>query len=32
MTVFLSINRMVLPVLIMFLLGWFCHYRKIISP
>ena len=29
---FLSITRMVLPVLIMFLLGWFCHYRKVISP
>ena len=29
---FLSITRMVLPVLIMFILGWFCHYRKIITP
>ena len=29
---FISITRMVLPVLIMFLLGWFCHYRNIISP
>ena len=29
---FLSITRMVLPVLIMFILGWFCHYRDIISP
>ena len=28
---FLSITRMVLPVLIMFILGWFCHYRNIIS-
>ena len=27
----LSITRMALPVLIMFLLGWFCHNRKIIS-
>ena len=31
MTVFLSITRMVVPVLLMFLLGWFCHYRRIIS-
>jgi len=29
--VFLSITRMVVPVLLMFLLGWFCHYRRIIS-
>ena len=29
---FLSITRMVLPVLIMFILGWFCHYRNIITP
>ena len=29
---FLSIAKMVLPVLIMFILGWFCHYRNIISP
>ena len=28
---FLSITRMVVPVLLMFLLGWFCHYRRIIS-
>ena len=28
---FLSITRMVVPVLLMFLLGWFCHWRRIIS-
>ena len=28
----LSILEMVLPVLLMFLLGWLCNKKKIISP